>query len=73
MELVNVAVGNEAVVDMKLEGGKVILEVKYQGMDGFASLQAGIMPKLFLDKLAGMIPGQLDDMVIKALEAAMGM
>jgi hypothetical protein len=71
-EIVGADLGPEAHVDLKLVDGNVVVELKYKGVDGFASVQAGLSPKMFLDKLKVMIPGQIDDMIIEALKAAMG-
>jgi hypothetical protein len=71
-EIVGADIGPEAHIDLKLVDGNVVVEVKYKGADGFASVQAGVSPLVFLGKIKSMIPGKLDDMLIDALVKAMG-
>lgn len=71
-EIVALPIGPEMVVDLKLVDGKIVVALAQNGADGYVKLEAGIGPKNFLEKLKAMIPGQLDDMVISALEAAIG-
>lgn len=57
--------------DLELVEGKVKISVgssKLQGVD--VSLAVAVDASLFLDKLKGMIPGQIDDAIIDALKAA---
>lgn len=70
-EIVGAAIGPEAKVDLKLKDGAIVVVVTYQGADGFATLEAGLKPQAFLEKLKTLIPGTFDDIVIDALEAAM--
>lgn len=69
--IVGGAVGPEAHVDLKLKDGAVVVAVVYKGVDGFASVEVGLLPDAFLDKLKAMIPGSFDDAVIEALKAAL--
>lgn len=58
-------------LDLALENGKVKLMVgsdKLSGVD--MELSVLVDAKLFLDKLKGLIPGEIDDAIITALEAA---
>jgi hypothetical protein len=71
-EIASIPLGPEIAVDLKLIDGKVVIAIAQNGADGFVKLEAGLGPKPFLEKLKVMIPGQIDDMVITALEAALG-
>lgn len=70
-ELVQEQLGPEAKLDLKLEGGKLILSVVYEGKEAGASMGVSLEPGLFLDKLKGLIPGQIDDAVIELIKAAL--
>ena len=69
MELSHVAIGSEGVLDLKLEGGAVVLAVGYKGADADASLSVALKPKMFVEKLKALIPGQIDDMIFDVLLA----
>ena len=71
-EVVSMPVGPETELELKLIDGKIVLGIEYNGADGFGSIEVGIKPAVFLDKLANMIPGQMDDVVINALKVALG-
>jgi len=70
-EIVGMPIGPEAHVDLKLKDGAVVVSVVYKGADGFATVEAGLVPDAFLDKLKAMVPGTLDDVIIEALKAAL--
>lgn len=72
MDVVHMPIGPEMMLDLKMVDGKMVISVAQMGADGFVKLEAGVSPKPFLAKLKAAIPGQVDDMVISALEAAMG-
>jgi len=70
-ELVEMPIGPEAQIELKLKDGAVVVEVTYKGADGYAALAVGVMPDAFIDKLAAMIPGTLDDAILAALKGAL--
>jgi len=43
----------------------------YEGKGGGAELKVFVSAEYFLDKLAEAIPGQIDDLIIAALKAAL--
>lgn len=62
--------GAELDVDMKIEGGKIILMPVYAGAGGYAKLELGLDGEYFLKQLASKIPGVIDDAIIAvAIEA----
>ncbi len=73
MELKQGAIGSEGSYDLKIENGKVEVSVSYAGDQVGAQLSVNVSVRAFLDKLAAAIPGSIDDSVIKALEAALGL
>lgn len=70
-ELAGGSLGPEAKWDLSLSDGKLLLKGKYAGLGGGVDLTASISADYFLDELAKMIPGQLDDAVLKLLKAAL--
>lgn len=70
MELANVQKG-EANLSLKIEEGKVVLVIAYDGEQADASLNVTMEADKYLDMLAEAIPGQLDDAVIELLKGAM--
>lgn len=69
MDLAHVAVGPEGDVDVKIEGGMVKLILKYNGADTVASLEVGLKPQAFVEKLKKAIPGSIDDMIFDLILA----
>jgi hypothetical protein len=69
-EIIGGDVGPETHVDLKIKDGAIVVEVAYKGTDGFATVQAGLLPEAFLDKLKALIPGTFDDIAIEAIKAA---
>ena len=63
--------GKELNLDIKIEGGKVILSVvaDMKGVD--VALSVSLEPEYFGNKLAAAIPGQIDDALIAMLIAAL--
>jgi len=70
-KLVEYDFGKEAGVDLELKDGKLRLVVQYDGSGADARLYVDLMPDYFLDKLAAVIPGEIDDMIIAALKGAL--
>lgn len=71
MDLVKGDIGPEAHYDLKMENGLLKLAVDYKGAEVGAGASVSIEPGLFLDKLKGLIPGQIDDAVIELLKNAL--
>ena len=69
MELGHIAVGAEGVLDLKLEGGAVVLSVGYKGADADASLSVALKPQAFVEKLKSLIPGTIDDVIFDIILA----
>lgn len=66
-----IAIGSEGKLDIKLEGGKVILTITHEHASGSLSLIASEDAKYFLEKLKPMIPGTIDDYLINIVEASL--
>lgn len=66
-----IALGSEGKLDIKLEGGKVVLSVTHTHASGNVSLVATEDAKYFLEKLKVAIPGNWDDLVISVIEGAL--
>lgn len=71
MDVAKGKVGPELEYDVKVEGGKVKVEAKYDGAQADVALAVSIDSDLLLDKLAAKIPGQIDDAVIGVIKAAL--
>lgn len=71
MDVVNTAIGAEGSLDLKLDGGKLVLTVTHIHASGDVSLVVKEDVKYFLEKLKVAIPGSFDDVVINVLEGAL--
>lgn len=69
-ELANIQRG-EGNLSLKIEDGKVIMIVAYDGQQADASLTVSLEADKYLDMLAEAIPGEIDDAVIALLKGAM--
>jgi hypothetical protein len=69
-ELVNKEITSELDLIVKFEGGKAIIEIKYGGSGGSASVVGTVEAEYFVKKIADAIPGQIDDMILNGLLAA---
>ena len=69
MEIGHIAVGAEGMLDLKLEGGAVVLAVGYKGADADAMLSVSLKPQAFVEKLKAMIPGSIDDVIFDLILA----
>ncbi len=64
-------ISKEAKFDIKVVAGKLVLAVSYDGAQVDAGISVAIDSDAFLDKLAALIPGQLDDLVISGVKVAL--
>lgn len=69
-ELANIEKGEGNLV-LKVENGKVILSIAYDGKQADAKLEVALGVDQYLDMLKEAIPGELDDAVIELLKGAM--
>jgi hypothetical protein len=67
----DIALGPEGQLVMKLEAGKVVISLSDVHASGSVSLSVSEDAGYFLDKLAALIPGQVDDAVIAVIKAAL--
>lgn len=63
--------GPEAKYDVKLVDGKIVLVVMYDGAETDAELKVSLDAGMFVDKLAAVIPGQIDDAILAVLKQAL--
>lgn len=61
----------EGELSIKLEGGNIVLSASHSAKGSKVSLSVAVLPDYFLDKLAEIIPGQIDDSIILMLKAAL--
>lgn len=71
MDLVAQPIGSEGALSVKLEGGKLVLEIKHLHASGEVSLVAKEDAKYFLEKLKVAIPGSWDDLLISVVEGSL--
>lgn len=69
-ELVNKELSSELDLIVKFEAGKAIIEIKYGGAGGSASVVGVVEAEYFVKKIADAIPGQIDDMILNGLLSA---
>lgn len=70
-DLVAGELGPEATYDVKLVEGKLVIAAKYDGAETDAELKVAIDAGLFMDKLAALIPGTIDDAIIAVIKGAL--
>lgn len=63
--------GNESDYKIKLEDGKLIISLEYDGKGADAGLSIKLETDYLLDKLADLIPGKIDDVIIGLLKRAL--
>lgn len=63
-------ISKESSVDVEYKDGKLRLSAAYDGKGAEVGLYIDVEPDYFLDKLAEVIPGQIDDKIIALLKAA---
>lgn len=69
-ELANIQKG-EGNLTIKIEDGKVMMVIAYDGQQADANLTVSLEVDQYLDMLAEAIPGEIDDAVIALLKGAM--
>jgi len=70
-ELAGGAMGPEMDYKLELVEGKLKFSLSYGGKGGGAEVALLLEGDYFLDKLAALIPGKVDDLVIAALKGAL--
>ena len=70
-EITKGEIGSEGAYDLKLEGGKLVVSVGHNSKGFSLGVQAGVSVDYFMDKLAELIPGKVDDAVIEMLKIAL--
>lgn len=73
MDVAQGQVGPEAKYDVAFEGGSLKAKLDYSGQLGGAGLYVSIGAKQVLEALKKAIPGVVDDAVISAIEAGLGL
>lgn len=70
-EIAGANLSSELGYKLEMVDGKLKLSLNYDGKGAEAGMSVSLEPSYFLDKLAALIPGQIDDMVIAAIKAAL--
>lgn len=70
-ELAKGQIGPEVQYDLELVDGKLKVSVGYDGSGVDAGVYVTVEPEYFIDKLAAVIPGKLDDAVFAMLKGAL--
>lgn len=71
MDVVDTKLGSEGSLDIKLEGGKLVISISHVHASGELSLMVKEDVKYFLEKLKAAIPGKFDDIVIDVVEGVL--
>jgi hypothetical protein len=69
--LKDLELGSDGDLKLEVKGGKLLLSVNYVTAGVGASLGVSVSPDVFIDKLAAAIPGEIDDVVLGMLKAAL--
>lgn len=64
-------IGAEGDVKLAVQNGKLIITAAYEGASGEVTLAVAEDIGYFLDKLAALIPGTVDDAVIAVIKEAL--
>lgn len=64
-------IGSEGTYDLEFKDGKLRLTIAYDGAGVDGGFFIDLEPEYFLDKLAAVIPGNVDDLVIAAIKGAL--
>ena len=73
-DLAGMPVGSEGNLSLKVEEGKLVLEVKHDHASGSVALVVKESPRYFATKLKDLVPGTFDDSFIdKFVEAIEGL
>lgn len=70
-DLSNGKIGSEGTYDLEFKDGKLRLTIAYDGAGVDAGIFVDLEPIYFLDKLAEIIPSEVDDIVIAALKGVL--
>lgn len=70
-ELAGGKLGHEGLYNLELVGGKLKVTVGYDGAGLDAGVFVAVEPEYFIDKLAELIPGKVDDAVFAMLKGAL--
>jgi len=71
MEVVEKSISKELDFKVDFEDKKLKITISYEGEGGGASMSGHVNAEYFMDLLAEAIPGEVDDLVIGAIKAAM--
>lgn len=71
MDLVDQQIGKSGELDLKIEGGKLVLSFGWQEGAVGANVSAQADPDYFIDKLAALIPGSVDDAIFGIIKGAL--
>lgn len=71
MDLGQKDLGGDGSLDLKLVGGDLVLVVSHASKGADANLQVKVRSDYFIDKLAAVIPGAVDDAILQVLKAAL--
>lgn len=66
-----IPLGPEGNLDVKLDGGKIVIMITHVHASGQLSLVASEDAKYFLEKLKALIPGTIDDYLINLAEISL--
>lgn len=73
-DLAGIPVGSEGSLNLRVEDGKLVLEVKHDHASGSVALLVKESPRYFASKLKELVPGSFDDFFIdKFVEAVEGL
>jgi hypothetical protein len=70
-KMVEFAVSKEVDFEVDMKDGKLRLVFAYDGKGLDTGLYVDLEPDYFLDKLAALIPGELDDAVLAMVKSAL--
>ena len=71
MDIVNEKLGSEGGVELAVQDGKIVLTAKDTHASGEVALSVSEDIGYFLDKLAALIPGKVDDAIFEVLKGAL--
>lgn len=71
MDLAEGKIGAEGMFDLELKEGKLVLVADHKAAGSHAKLEVAVDPDYFIDKLAGVIPGTIDDAIFSVLKGAL--
>lgn len=70
-DLVQKDIGGEGELVLKIKDGNLLISVMHDGKGSGGGLEYVVKTDYFLDKLAALIPGQIDDAIINIMKAAL--